>query len=60
MNILLFHSKVFEGSWNVDTPATHLFYTAVMGQYINIIPKTLSVGVDGVAVRCEILGCKGL
>ncbi|XP_072025091.1 uncharacterized protein [Amphiura filiformis] len=47
--------EVFEGSWDRDTHAVHLFHSLVEAQYVRIIPVEWN---SHISLRLEILGCQ--
>ena len=47
--------QVFEGSWDRDTPVTHVFYTSVEAQYVRILPQEWHTHIS---IRFELLGCR--
>ena len=47
---------MFEGSWDRDTHATHVFYKPMTAHYIRILPAEWF---GKISVRIELLGCIG-
>ena len=47
--------QVFEGSWDTDTPVTHVFYTSVEAHYVRILPQEWH---NHIGIRFELLGCR--
>ena len=54
-DVYIIHKQVFEGSWDRDTPVTHVFYTSVEAQYVRILPQEWH---NHISVRFELLGCR--
>ena len=53
---MLLSIQVFEGSWDRDTPVTHLFFEAITVLHIRIHPVQWYMNI---AMRFELLGCVG-
>ena len=47
---------MFEGNWNYNHNATHMFAQDITAQYIRVLPLAF---VSYPFLRLEILGCKG-
>ena len=48
--------QLFEGSWDQNSPSTHLFNNSVLAQYVRIMPHAWH---GGIGLRVELLGCPG-
>ncbi|XP_072025093.1 uncharacterized protein [Amphiura filiformis] len=48
--------ELFQGSWDQNSLATHLFFEGVIAQYIRIRPRSWN---GNIAFRVELLGCPG-
>ena len=48
--------QLFEGSWDQNSPSTHLFNKTVLAQYVRIKPHTWH---GEIGLRVELLGCPG-
>ena len=49
------HKQIFEGSWDRETRATHIFYTSVEAQYVRILPQEWH---NHISIRFELMGCR--